>query len=99
MKLDGKILKEQREIMGISIAEMSRRSGLSRPTIYSYESMTDDCQISKLLEAYMLEVYPTVGSMPADINEILNRIEQYVQMTFASKCKVKISIELCGEEK
>ena len=98
MRLTGETLREQREIIGISKVGMAKRAGVSRPTIINYENGEGIQIISKVLEAYCLEVYPLVGTMPADLKEITNLIEKNIEMNFGMKSRVKINIELCGEE-
>jgi hypothetical protein len=36
--------------------------------------------------------------MPADLKEITSIIQKNIANNFGMKCKVKIGIELCGEE-
>ena len=95
MRLTGKTLKEQRLAMGASQAEMAKRAGISRPTIIRYEKGID-LQLANILDAYCLEVYPTVGSLPADINEIERIVKKIVKDNLGVECKVKVNIELLG---
>lgn len=98
MILTGKNLKEQREVLGLSKVEMAKRAGVSRPTIIKYENDELPGNIAGILEAYCLEVYPRIGIMPADLKEITSIIQKNIANNFGMKCKVKIDIELCGEE-
>lgn len=100
MKLTGETLRGQRETLGLSQAEISKRSGISRQTIIGYEKKDGRLgNLSRLLEAYCLEVYPIVGSIPADIKEIEGLIKTMVEKKLGVDCKVKINIELFGGEK
>lgn len=97
MRLTGQTLKEQRLAIGVSQEEMSRRAGVSRPTIMKYEKNIDN-QLTNILEAYCLEVYPTVGSLPADIREIERIVKRLVEDNLGTNCRVKINVELFGSE-
>ena len=97
MKLTGQTLKEQRLAIGASQEEMAKRAGVSRPTIIKYEKGID-LQLAALLEAYCLEVYPTVGSLPADISEIERIVKNLVKDNLGVDCKVRINVELFGGE-
>ena len=97
MKLTGQTLKEQRLAIGASQEEMAKRAGVSRPTIIKYEKGID-LQLAALLEAYCLEVYPTVGSLPADISEIERIVKNLVKDNLGVDCKVRINVELLGGE-
>lgn len=97
MRLTGEVLREQREILGKTQSDMAKRCGLSRPTIIKYEK-DGEPNIAKMLEAYCLEVYPVVGSMPADIKEIERLIKTSVKNSLGVDCKVKINIEILGGE-
>lgn len=98
MRLTGQTLKEQRMAIGASQEEMARRAGVSRPTIIKYEKNIDN-KLSNILEAYCLEVYPTAGSFPADINEIERIVKKLVKDNLGVDCRVKINVELFGGEK
>ena len=97
MKLTGQTLKEQRLAIGASQEEMAKRAGVSRPTIIKYEKNIDN-QLANILEAYCLEVYPTAGSLPADISEIERIVKKLVKDNLGVNCKVKINVELFGGE-
>lgn len=97
MRLNGQTLKDQRLAIGASQEEMAKRAGVSRPTIIKYEKSIDP-KLATVLEAYCLEVYPTVGSLPADISEIERVIKRLVENNLGVKCKVKINVELSGGE-
>lgn len=97
MKLTGQTLKEQRLAIGVSQEEMAKRAGVSRPTIIKYEKNIDN-QLASILEAYCLEVYPTAGSLPADIGEIERIVKKLVKDNLGVNCKVKINVELFGGE-
>lgn len=97
MRLTGQTLKEQRLAIGASQEEMAKRAGISRPTIIKYEKNIDN-QWANILEAYCLEVYPTVGSLPADISEIERIVKKLVKDNLGVNCKVKINVELFGGE-
>lgn len=95
MRLTGRTLKEQRLAIGVTQEEMAKRAGVSRPTIIKYEKGIDS-QLVAILEAYCLEVYPTVGSLPADISEIERVVKKLVRDNLGVDCKVKINVELLG---
>ena len=97
MILTGETLRKQREALGCSKSEMARRSKLSRPTIIKYEKGID-AQLTKILEAYCLEVYPTAGSLPADISEIERIVKKLVKDNLGVDCKIRINVELFGGE-
>lgn len=97
MKLTGQTLKEQRLAIGASQEEIAKRAGVSRPTIIKYEKSID-LQLTDILEAYCLEVYPTVGSLPADISEIERIVKKLVKDNLGVDCKVRINVELLGGE-
>lgn len=98
MKLTAETLKEQRLAIGISQAEMARRAGISRATIIKYEKNID-LQITNILEAYCLEVYPCVGNLSGNIKEIKRIIEKLLKDNLGVNCKVKIQVEIGGEDK
>lgn len=97
MRLTGQTLKEQRLAIGASQEEIAKRAGVSRPTIIKYEKGID-LQLTGILEAYCLEVYPTVGSLPADISEIERIVKKLVKDNLGVDCKVRINVELLGGE-
>ena len=97
MRLTGQTLKEQRLAIGVSQKEMARRAGVSRPTIIKYENNVD-LRLANILGAYCLEVYPTVGSLPADISEIERIVKKLVEDNLGVDCKVRINVELFGGE-
>lgn len=97
MRLTGQTLKEQRLAIGASQEEIAKRAGVSRPTIMKYEKCID-LQLTGILEAYCLEVYPTVGSLPADIREIERIVKKLVKDNLGVDCMVRINVELLGGE-
>lgn len=97
MRLTGQTLKEQRLAIGASQEEMAKRAGISRPTIVRYEKNINS-QLTNILEAYCLEVYPTAGSLPADIGEIERIVKKLVKDNLGVNCKAKINVELFGGE-
>ena len=97
MRLTGQTLKEQRLAIGASQEEMVKRAGVSRPTIIRYEKIVDN-QLASILEAYCLEVYPIVGSLPADISEIERIVKKLVKGNLGVDCKIRINVELLGCE-
>lgn len=60
----GRMLKRQREAMGISQAEMARRLGVSRYTIIKLEAKTADEKIQPILEAYGIAIRANVFTSP-----------------------------------
>lgn len=97
MLLTGETLREQRECLGISQAEIAKRAGMSRPTIIKYEKNIDQT-LTNLLQAYCLEVYPVVGNYHESINELRRITENAIEKSLGVSCKVSIKVELCGEE-
>lgn len=97
MRLTGQTLKEQRLAIGVSQEEIAKRAGVSRPTIIKYEKGID-LQLTGILEAYCLEVYPTVGSLPADIREIERIVKNLVKDNLGVDCRVRINVEVLGGE-
>lgn len=95
MRLTGQTLKEQRLAIGASQEEMAKRAGVTRPTIIKYEKGID-LRLAAILEAYCLEVYPTAGSLPADISEIERIVKKLVKDNLGVDCKVRINVELLG---
>lgn len=95
MRLTGQTLKEQRLAFGVSQEEMAKRAGVCRQTIIKYEKNIGN-QLTNILEAYCLEVYPTVGSLPADISEIERIVSKLVKDNLGVDCKVRINVELFG---
>lgn len=95
MRLTGQTLKEQRLAIGVSQAEMASRAGVSRPTIIKCEKKLSN-KMTKILEAYCLEVYPVAGSIPADISEIERIVKKLVKNNLGVDCSVKINLELLG---
>lgn len=98
MKLTEETLRQQRESLGVSQAEIARRAGVTRATINKYEKGDGLKYINKVLEAYCLEIYPLVGTIPADLKEITDTIEKNMSVTYGMKCKVKLNIEFCGKD-
>lgn len=98
MRLTEETLREQRESLGVSQSEIARRAGVARATISKYEKGGGLKYIDKVLEAYCLEIYPLVGTIPADLKEITDAIKKNISATYGMKCEVKINIELCGEQ-
>lgn len=97
MRLTGQTLKRQRLAIGVSQEEMAKRADVSRPTIIKYEKNIDN-QLTNILEAYCLEVFPTVGSLPADISEIERIVKKLVKDNLGVECKVKVTVEFFGGE-
>ena len=95
--MTGETLKQQRESLGVSQSEIARRAGVTRAAISKYEKGGGLKYVNKVLEAYCLEIYPLVGTIPADLKEIADAIKKNISATYGMECKVKISIEL--EEK
>lgn len=98
MRLTEDTLRQQRESLGVSQSEIARRAGVARATISKYEKGDGLKYIDKVLEAYCLEIYPLVGTIPADLKEITDAIKKSISATYGMKCEVKISIELCEKE-
>ena len=97
MRLTSETLREQRSVLGVSQAEIAKRAGVSRPTIIKYEKNID-LKLANLLEAYCLEIYPSVGVLPADLTEIERIVKNIIKNNLGVNCKVKINVEIGGEE-
>ena len=50
-------LRERREELGLSIVEIAKRAGVSRPTIMKYENSEENV-ITKVIKAYGLKLEP-----------------------------------------
>lgn len=94
--LIGKDLEEQRLSLGLSQAEVARRAGVCRQTIFALEQKAR-IPLTTILDAYELAIVPsTTTKEPIDI--LREQIIDAVKDKFGNNCKVKISIELCGGE-
>lgn len=95
--LIGKDLKEQRMSLGLSQSEVARRAGVSRQTIVSLEQK-GIIPLTTILDAYEMTIVPSKTTRES-IDVLREQIIDAVKNEFGANCKVKISIELCGEEK
>lgn len=94
--LIGKDLKEQRLSLGLSQADIAKRAGVSRQTINSIEQKS--CiPITSILDAYEMDIVPSKTTKES-IDVLRGQIIDAVKDEFGDNCKVKVSIELCGEE-
>lgn len=94
--LIGKDLKEQRLSLGLSQAEVARQAGVSRQTIISIEQKS--CiPFTAILDAYEMDVVPSKTTRES-IDVLRGQIIDAIKDEFGNDCRVKISIELCGEE-
>lgn len=60
----GRMLKRQREAMGISQTEMARRLGVCRQTIIKLEAHDADEKIQPILEAYGIAIRANIWTSP-----------------------------------
>lgn len=60
----GRMLKRQREAMGISQAEMAKRLGVCRATIIKLEAHDADEKIQPILEAYGIAIRANIFTSP-----------------------------------
>ena len=60
----GRMLKRQREAMNISQAEMARRLGVCRATIWKLETHDADEKIQPILEAYGIAIRANIFTSP-----------------------------------
>lgn len=60
----GRMLRRQREAMNISQAEMAKRLGVCRATIWKLESHDADEKIQPILEAYGIAIRANVFTSP-----------------------------------
>ena len=94
--LIGKDLKEQRLSLGLSQADIAKRAGVSRQTIVTIEQK-NSIQLTTILDAYEMDIVPSKTTKES-IDVLRGQIIDAVKDEFGDNCKVKISIELCGEE-
>ena len=94
--LIGKDLKEQRLSLGLSQADVARRAGVSRQTIVALEQK-NIIPLTTTLDAYKMDIVPSKNTKES-IEVLREQIIDYVKDEFGDNCRVKISIELCGEE-
>lgn len=94
--LIGKDLKEQRLSLGLSQADIAKRAGTCRQTIIALEQKTR-IPLTTILDAYEMDIVPSEATKES-IDVLQERIIDAVKDKFGNKCKVNISIELCGEE-
>lgn len=94
--LIGKDLREQRIYLGLSQADIARRAGVSRQTIVALEQK-DYIPSSVILDAYGMDIVPSRTTRES-IEVLRGQIIDSVKSEYGDNCKVKISIELCGEE-
>lgn len=94
--LIGKDLKEQRLSLGLSQSEVARRAGVSRQTIIALEQK-NIIPLTTTLDAYEMDVVPSKTTKEA-IDVLRGQIVDAVKDEFGNNCRVRISIELCGEE-
>ena len=93
--LIGKDLKEQRLSLGLSQADIAKRAGTCRQTIIALERKAR-IPLTTILDAYGMDVVPSEATKePIDV--LRGQIIDAVKRKFGNNCKVKISIELCGE--
>lgn len=97
MRLTGETLAAQRRSIGATQDEMAKRAGVKRQTIGFYEKEVPG-KIADILDAYCLEVYPTIGLIPADIRDVERVVKKIVRNNLGVKCNVKLSIELLGAD-
>lgn len=93
--LIGKDLKEQRMSLGLSQAEVARRAGVCRQTIFALEQKTI-IPLATILDAYELAIVPSTTTRES-IDVLREQIIDAVKDEFGNNCKVKIGIELCGD--
>ena len=94
--LIGKDLKEQRLNLGLSQADIAKRAGTCRQTIVALEQKAR-IPLTTILDAYEMDVVPSRNTRES-IDVLQEQIIDAVKNEFGNNCKVKISIELCGEE-
>lgn len=94
--LIGKDLKEQRLHLGLSQSEVARRAGVTRQAISSLERKPY-IPFTTILAAYEMCVVPA-KTMRESVDVLREQIIDAVKDEFGDSFKVKISIELCGEE-
>lgn len=94
--LIGKDLKERRMSLGLSQSEVARRAGVCRQTIFALEQKTI-IPLTTILDAYELAIAPS-KTTKGSIGVLRELIIDAVKGEFGDNCRVKISIELRGEE-
>lgn len=95
--MTGQDFKDRRVAMGISQTEIAKRAGVSWRTIKDLEQ-TSDIKAVKLIEAYGLGIMPFAYDASESIDEIESMLKRAIEQKIGRKCKVKISVELCGKE-
>lgn len=95
--IGGMDLRERRRELGLSQSEIARRAGTCRQTIFALEQKTI-VPLSVILDAYELMITP-MASTRESIETLKEQIIDAVKDEFGNDCRVKISVELCGEEK
>lgn len=94
--LIGKDLKEQRLSLGLSQADIAKRAGTCRQTIIALEQKAR-IPLTTILDAYGMNIVPSKTTKES-IDVLQEQIIDAVKDKFGNNCKVRISIELCGEE-
>lgn len=94
--LIGKDLREQRLNLGLSQADIAKRAGVSRQTIIALEQK-NIILLSTILNAYEMDIVPSKTTKES-IDVLRGQIIDAVKDEFGDNCRVKVSIELCGEE-
>lgn len=92
--IGGMDLRERRLELGLSQADIARKAGTCRQTIVSLERKTL-VPLSVILDAYGLMITP-MASTKESIETLKEQIMDAVKDEFGNDCRVKISIELCG---
>ena len=79
VKIDGKVLKETREAMGISVGKLAEVAGVSRKAIYKYETQMADPSVDVAIKIEEFLDVPLVKGIdlfePVDDEDVENKLE------------------------
>ena len=95
--MTGQEFRDWRISIGATQEEIAKRAGVTRQTIIAFEQKSDHKTVD-IIEAYGLVIRPMTQNLNECIDEITDRLEEAIERKLGRKGKVKISIELCGEE-
>ena len=95
--MTGEDFREWRVSIGASQDEIAKRAGVSRQTINKYEQQSELTMV-KIIEAYGLVIQPVACSISENLSYFTDRLKGEIEEKTGHKCRIKINIELCGEE-
>ena len=95
--MTGDELRRWRISIGASQAEIAKRAGVSRQTIIAYEQKSE-LPMVKIIEAYGFVIQPIACSISENLGNFTDRLREEIEKKTGHKCRIKINIELFGEE-